>query len=482
VVVTNNDSFDTVNPVLSATNTFTVIVKEVNIAPVLPVIGTQTIAEASLLTVTNTASEPNLHATTTGYGLINSVVGMGIDTNGIFTWMPTQGQGPSTNLVTVVVTNNDSFDTVNPVLTATNSFTVIVKEVNYPPTLPTIPTQTVNEQTLLTVTNTASEPNIHDVTLGYGLISALPGMNIDSNGIFTWTPSQSQSPGTNTVTVTVTNYDANDPVNTMLAATNTFTVIVKEVNIAPVLSVIGTQTIAEASLLTVTNTASEPNIHATTIGYGLVSAPAGAVINSNGIITWTPSTAGTNTITTVVTNNDSFDLVNPLLTATNSFTVVVTGGVTNNPGLMIQSIGLSNGVIVITWGSVNGQTYAVQYKGSAMATNWQQLGANIVATNTVTTATDTNGVNGQRYYRVVQLAATGNPEAVIQSIVVSGGNIILTWSAVSNETYEVQYRTNILDTNWFNITPTVTASGPTASETNAIGNIPQEYFRVIQVP
>jgi hypothetical protein len=322
---------------------------------------------------------------------------------------------------------------------------------------------------------------VHDVTLGYGLISPLPGMSIDTNGIFTWTPNQSQSPGTNIVTVTVTNYDGNDPVNPMLSATNTFTVIVKEVNIAPVLPVIGTQTIAAQSLLTVTNTATEANIHATTIGYGLVNAPAGVAISSNGIITWTPAAAGTNTITTVVTNDDSFDTINPMLTATNSFTVVVTPGTNNNPGLKIQSIALSNGVIVITWNSSVGQMYAVQYENGVMATNWQQLGANIMATNTVTTATDTNGVNAQRYYRVVQLAVPANPAPVIQSIGVSGGNIVITWSAVSNDVYEVQYKTNLLSTNWVNIVPNVTASGPTASVTNAI-NSSQEYFRVILLP
>ena len=74
----------------------------------------------------------------------------------------------------------------------------------------------------LTVTNTATEPNIHAVTTGYALVGALPGMNIDSNGIFTWTPSQSQSPGTNTVTVVVTNNDAFDTVNPVLTGDEQF--------------------------------------------------------------------------------------------------------------------------------------------------------------------------------------------------------------------------------------------------------------------
>ena len=97
------------------------MVKEVNVAPVLPVIGTQTVNEQIPLTVTNAATEPNIHAVTTGYSLISPLAGMNIDSNGVFTWTPSQSESPGTNTVTVVVTNSDAFDTVNPVLTATNA-------------------------------------------------------------------------------------------------------------------------------------------------------------------------------------------------------------------------------------------------------------------------------------------------------------------------------------------------------------------------
>jgi len=322
-VVTNTDSYDAVNPHLSATNIIVVIVREVNVAPVLSVIPAQAVNELTLLTVTNTASEPNIHATL-GYTLVNPPSGMNIDANGIITWTPSQNQSPGTNLITTVVTNSDPLDLVNPHLSAANSFTVIVREVNVAPVLPLIPAQTVNELTLLTVTNTATESNIH-VTLGYTLMNPPSGMNIDTNGIITWTPSQGQSPGTNLITMVVTNTDPYDLVNPHLNATNSFTVVVQEVNVAPVLPVVPTQTVNELTLLTVTNTATESNIHAT-LGYTLVNPPSGMNIDTNGIVTWTPSQSqspGTNLITTVVTNTDPYDLVNPHLNATNRFTVVV---------------------------------------------------------------------------------------------------------------------------------------------------------------
>ena len=285
-----------------------------------------------------------------------------------------------------------------------------MKEINQPPTLPAIGLQTVAELAPLTVTNTAAETNIHSVTTSYTLVNPLAGMNIDSNGVFTWTPSQSQSHSTNTVTVAVANTNAFDTVNPVLTATNTFMVAVIESNMAPVLPVLGTQTVTAGSHLIVSNTATEPNINAITTGYGLANGPVGMSISGAGVIIWTPTTPGTNTITTVVTNNNSFDLVNPVLTATNSFTVVVTPPSSNTPPVIL-SIAPSNGVITVTWISVPGQFYQVQYKGNFGATNWQTL-TNIAATNTVTSVTDANS-SPQRFYRIALLAGAPNTPPVL---------------------------------------------------------------------
>ena len=326
VVATNNDSLDLVNPVLTATNTFSVTVKEINVAPQFPNIATQTVNEQTLLTVTDTVTETNIHAVTAGYMIVSPLTGMSISSNGIFTWTPGQTFSPSTNLVTIVASNLDTLDLVHPVLFATNTFNVVVQESNLPPVLPTNSMLTVNELIPLTVTNTASEPNIHAVTTGYGLINGLAGMGINTNGIFAWTPQQNQSPSTNLVTVVATNSDSLDLIHSVLTATNTFTVVVTEVNVAPVLAAIAPQTVNELVPLAVTNGVTEPNIHAVTTGFGLVGPLSGMNISSNGIFTWTPSqtqSPGSYTVTVVATNKDSFDVVNPILTATNTFSVTV---------------------------------------------------------------------------------------------------------------------------------------------------------------
>src|SRR5262249_6686632 len=55
--------------------------------------------------------------------------------------------------------------------------------------------------------------------------------------------------------------------------------------------------------LTVTNTATDPNGSTDTLSYQLINPPAGATIDNNGVITWTPTldqSPSTNVITTVV--------------------------------------------------------------------------------------------------------------------------------------------------------------------------------------
>src|SRR5207247_392561 len=157
------------------------------------------------------------------YALINPPAGTSIDTNGIISWTPSEAQGPSSNTLTTVVTDNGL-----PNLSSTNSFTVIVQEVNVAPALPVIADQTVTELTLLTITNTAIEPDLPLNHRTYPLATPPQGASIDTNGIIAWIPSEAQGPGTYTITTVVT-----DDGLPNLSATNHFAVTVQEVNSAP---------------------------------------------------------------------------------------------------------------------------------------------------------------------------------------------------------------------------------------------------------
>ncbi len=182
----------------SATNS--VAVTEVNVAPVLPTIAPANINELTLLVVTNTATEPNPHAMTTGYGLVNAPTGAVIDTNGIFRWTPSQAQSPGTNIIVTVVTNTDPYDLVNPHLTATNSFTVVV----FAPTLFPINNIVANVGQVIAFTALATDNDItRKLTFSFG--NAPSGATINSlSGLFNWRPPVTSAESSNNIQVIVT--------------------------------------------------------------------------------------------------------------------------------------------------------------------------------------------------------------------------------------------------------------------------------------
>jgi hypothetical protein len=110
-------------PSLSATQAFTIRVAEVNTAPTLAVIADQSVTAVSLLTVTASASDTDQPTNTLTFSLTGTVpTGAAINpSSGIFTWTPSTNQAPSTNAITVQVTDNGS-----PVMSTNRTFTVVV--------------------------------------------------------------------------------------------------------------------------------------------------------------------------------------------------------------------------------------------------------------------------------------------------------------------------------------------------------------------
>ncbi|HWX19240.1 MAG TPA: hypothetical protein VN578_04945, partial [Candidatus Binatia bacterium] len=210
-------------PPLSATNSFTITVNAIHNGPVLPAQTNRTINEMTTLTVTNTASDSDMPPLQLTYTLqSSSPTNAAISNNGIITWTPTEAQVASTNLITTVVTDNGT-----PPLSATNTFTVLVNDLNFPPAfLGTPPNRTIAPLTTLSVTNNATDPDL-SATLTYSLLIAPTNASIGTNnGVITWTPAQEQDQSTNVFTTVVTDFDPLAVNSQHLSATNSFTVIV----------------------------------------------------------------------------------------------------------------------------------------------------------------------------------------------------------------------------------------------------------------
>jgi hypothetical protein len=75
------------------------------------------------------------------------------------------------------------------------------------------------------------------------------------------------------------------------------------------------------------------------------------------------------------------------------------------PTPVIQPVSLSNNSIQLTWNSLAGLAYRVQYKTDFNQTTWTNLGSAVTATGPMTTASDTLTASSARYYRIlVQLS------------------------------------------------------------------------------
>ncbi len=304
--------------------------------------------------------------------------------SGQFSWTPTQAQGPGIYNITVRLSDTTS------ALFDTRSFNVTVQEVNTAPTLFAISNRVIVEGSLLSFTNTATDLDSPSNTLTFSLETNAPaGASINpTNGVFTWTPSEAQGPSTNLVSVKVT--DNGVPPQSDVKS---FTIVVTESNSAPVLTPITNRILHAGSTLTITNTASDPDLPTNLLTFSLPAAPPGAAIQgSSGILTWTPtdSQIGTNGFTVRVVDNGS-----PPLTNTTSFTAVVV------PPPAILSIGLAGTNVTLVWSAVSGRSYELQFKNDLTASNWTALLPRVTATSNTAGQSDT--FSTQRFYRVFVL-------------------------------------------------------------------------------
>jgi hypothetical protein len=93
-----------------------------NTPPALAAISNYTRIAGAALTFTNSASDSDVPAQTLTFALLDNPGGATLTTNsGIFNWRPTLAQGGSSNVMKVVVTDSGS-----PVLSATQSFSVVI--------------------------------------------------------------------------------------------------------------------------------------------------------------------------------------------------------------------------------------------------------------------------------------------------------------------------------------------------------------------
>jgi hypothetical protein len=200
----------------TASVAFSVTFNPVNDPPVLASIPNFTVIEGGVVEFTNTASDVESPSGLT-FSLASAPPNATVNsTNGVFTWVTTEADGPGTNLIFVVVTDAGS-------LSATQSFSVIVLETNAAPELAFIADRTVHAGTLIQFTNVAMDVDLPANVLTFSLLVGAPPLALvdPTNGAFSWWTSDGDAGTTNSITVKAT-----DDGTPALNASRTFNAVV----------------------------------------------------------------------------------------------------------------------------------------------------------------------------------------------------------------------------------------------------------------
>lgn len=187
-------------------------------------------------------------------------------------------------------------------ISLTGCLSMLFPEPNNPPVITPIPDATITVGETFTYTVDATDPDEGD-TLIFSLTTTTNMAINPSTGVISWTPTDT---GNFEIIVEVSDAKSSD--------TESFTVTV---NLPPVgSSNIGLTPLTATVGVEYTGIATATPGDNTTLTFSLVDAPFGMEISAAGVITWTPTIAGDQTVTVVVTDGAG-------LSDSKSFTIVV---------------------------------------------------------------------------------------------------------------------------------------------------------------
>ncbi len=436
------------------TNTFTVVINEVNVAPVLTVPADTQVNELTPLNVTVTATDADIPKNNLTFSLIAPPEGMTIDSaSGAISWVPTEAQGPGSYPVKVAVTDDNALAINEQHLSTTNSFTVTVREVNTAPFV-TIGDQAVDEGKAFSATVVVADGDLPLNGRTFALVDPPQGLTIDpTTGVLSWTPTEAQGPSTNAVTVTVTDDNPAAVNEAHLSTSKTFIIVVNEVNSAPVFAAVASQTVDELKTLTVGSPATDSDLPTNTLSYALVNPPVGATVSPQGVVTWTPTEAqGPTNVTIVVVATDNGT---PALSGTNTFNV----GVNElNTAPVIADIAEQSGPVGLPFTiptevtdndlPPNQITLALENAPSGMSVdaatgtiNWTPSAGQIGVFSVTLKATD-DGSPAQSASKVLKITVT-SPDARLAATALSNNRIQVDITANQAHTYNLERSTDL---------------------------------------
>ena len=495
-VATDNSGNREPAPIYADTAT---IIALSNNPPTLSLNGPTIVDEGSNVVITVTASDPEMPLQsllfTLATGPVNAVINPG---TGEIQWPTGEVNGPSTNVFTVIARDNGL-----PPLYATNSLTVIVREVNQAPLLPALPNFRISEGQTLRYTNSATDADLPAQTLTYSFGSSVPtGLTLNSsNAVLNWTPNNTQGGHTNLLKMIVT--DNGSP---SLSATQDFSIAVLDTSADFTVTIGRTNVLAgqpgqlPISLNTgwqLTNLTFSIDTDPTRLGNFTV-APLAAGLSS---ATLAPAGAGHLLLNFVADPLQPLALNAQLArldftTGTNTHSAFVplmvqdiqgrrlTGEtVTNAASVAGQVVYIATEPLLEAWLDPNakrkltlygkpGASYELTYATNLLGSNWQ-FGWRTPMTN-LSAIFDANATLPQVFYRAMEFSA--NPP-ILELKSASPTNLVLVLYGQSGTGYSILAGTNLVNTTgWSTFAGFTLTNSFQFINTGAITN-PQQFFR-----
>ena len=346
------------------------------------------------------------------------------------------------------------------------------------PVLDPVGDQTVAELVELAFTATASDADLDPLT--FSLAGAPAGAAIDpETGAFAWTPSEAQGPGTYTFDVVVSDGTLTD--------SETISVTVTEVNLAPVLGAIGNKSVAEGATLDVALSATDDDVPAQGLTFSLAAgAPDWATLTGS-TLTLAPgfADAGTYSLTVSVSDGSLSDSETFSVTVGGTNRAPVLGPIGPQTGFVGDSVELQ-----VTATDVDGDT--LTYSATGLPSGLEMSGISGLISGTLTTAgvfpvvvTVSDGAltDSEALTWTVTTVVTDDPPATPTGLMakVTTVAVALDWSdnVEPDLAGYLVYRALSEDGPWTKLTSNAITTSTYADTTAPVG--PDLYYRVTAV-
>jgi subtilase family serine protease len=132
---------------------------------------------------------------------------------------------------------------------------------------------------------------------------------------------------------------------------------------------------------------------------------------------------------------------------------------------------------LVNWNTNSPGVNRIYYLTNPPVMPWTNIAMVVTATGTNTTL-QFGAENVPDGFGLDDITVTPLPAILFQTVTKTNGTLNFTWNALTGLVYQVQYKTNLLQTNWINLGNAITATNSTATATNLIGPDLRRFYRL----